>query len=337
MDACSAGGCWPEGWSVVEEIMALAEQREVEVFEALLALCEEQMHLLHSSRVSTQLEMQSLGTAAETCLNYELSHVASEEHVPEDCVAGLSGMFQSMSPGSSSTTAIPLPSSCSGAAGIQASTAHSQHRPEELLRYLREKDQLLGAGLNWRGTELEDAILKLRQARTDPVWELPPYPRNPAINANDVQNPHSQWSLAAPATLESPCNHLAPSARGPVPRVPGSPINVGGPLPPKQLQSKQRCSPGNNDITTCATCCIRCSPKEGDKMQQNNGDNTGFDGDLHVQLKAFFAHCQHRHWQPFLCSLHGCSYLLGSVPVRLRPGPHGWPEASRDQGGTWQG
>jgi hypothetical protein len=102
------------------------------------------------------------------------------------------------------------------------------------------------------------------------------------------------------------------------------------------LQSEQCCN-NSNDITSCATYGIHSSAEEANNMQENNGDSKSSDGVLHVQLKAFFAHRQHRRWEPFLCCLHGCSYLIGSVSVLLRPGHHGLPEASRDQGNKWEG
>merc|ERR1719492_97647 len=110
-------------------------------------------------------------------------------------------------------------------------------------------------------------MLQLRQARADPAWELPPHPRSPAAHAREI-----------------PCSHPAPSARGPVPRLPGSPINVGGPLPPKQLPS-EHCRSNSSDIIPHASSSSCSRVEEGNSMRESGGDSKRLDASLPLQLK----------------------------------------------------
>jgi len=138
--------------------------------------------------------------------------------------------------------------------------------------------------------------------------------------------------MAATGERSSPCRS-ARSATAPTPATWHGGVNSSGPLPPPTSWNAPRSTGGPAAPTarwptpalgsSCGGCPV--------------ASIAGVDA-VDAAVSAFLLEPGHRHWRQFFCRLSRCSYLVGSLPVRLRLGP-AWCgcrlEASRDRGATW--
>lgn len=153
-------------WEVISDIVALAERKEAEVFEALFALRERQLRDVQEDCTATQARLQSLYQPRQAPPGSSLQRSASTgglECKSKPSLAASRGMTEVR--GHTAGWSLSRAASCSSPlasppAKSEASAPRS--RTKERLRRLREKDKLLSLGMSWLLSELEDAKTQIR-------------------------------------------------------------------------------------------------------------------------------------------------------------------------------
>eukprot|EP00421_Protoceratium_reticulatum_P071041 CAMPEP_0168423346 /NCGR_PEP_ID=MMETSP0228-20121227/34261_1 /TAXON_ID=133427 /ORGANISM="Protoceratium reticulatum, Strain CCCM 535 (=CCMP 1889)" /LENGTH=168 /DNA_ID=CAMNT_0008437305 /DNA_START=19 /DNA_END=522 /DNA_ORIENTATION=+ len=146
---------WVGDWTVVKEILTLAEAKEFEVYEAILSFREEQVRGMQDRLSDAQAEIRSLCPLDEG-FSDDLSEPGGACEVP----AGSGWQHKAASgPGESMRQSDPEQPALAWGLSDGMSTEPQGPlvtEPLEVLRCLREKDQLLSLGLNWLAAELQD-------------------------------------------------------------------------------------------------------------------------------------------------------------------------------------
>lgn len=188
------GMCDDNGWDIVPELVALTEQKETEVFAAIFA--QRQQQFLQMSRrcraVQTQIAQQI--ERGNQGLQWLEAHPAEQSRISAmqaqhgrshpSCRGSPAWDTGTAEVGAHAAAMVVGGQIVEGGLVPQGSSNVSEHGhgawlrdPElakEVLRSLRERDQLLSMGLSWLATEIDDAQEHVRQLSGAPAFSLHP-------------------------------------------------------------------------------------------------------------------------------------------------------------------